>query len=767
MFNKKKLGNTVTAHPWAVAIITVALLIPALYGCSKLQFTPDFFIYFSDDNPQLAALRTLENEFDKQENLIFIVESSHSGGLIYQRDIIRFIAELTEAAALIPHVRRVESLTNFQKLWVDGDNIHTHDLVPSDADLLDQVFLHELQTYAENQPRLLNNLVNKDGELALVVAQLSLPDEKLWASQHVVMAARKLLEQQQTDAVRVQLFGTTIVNQALEEAFNQDLSALIPASGLMVLLVVVCLTWSLAGAILSLAMGLLTIGVVFGVFGWQQGILTPIAGIIPPVLITIMVADCMHLLVSYHYYLRQNINQKNALASALKVNIKPIVVTSVTSVTTAIGMLCLNLSDSPPYRDLGNLVAMGALIACFLSLTWFPAILYLLPEPRQRLKKPHRIVRCLRTLVNGLQSRQRFWWIFYVILFLLALGGLLRLEFNEQWYSHYDDSFPIYHAINTLDDKFYGIDYIQYSLESGSLEGIYQVAYQQQVDQLMTWIEQQPRVGYVVGLSPIIKELNQRLNQDQGEFYRIPDTRTMIAQTLLLYEMSLPYGQGMDDLINIDRSASKLSVHLHRSNSRQLIEFDQQLRDWAKVNTPAITMKEGTGLDIIFAHIAERNGISLIISTGLAMFLIAILLFIISGSWKLGLISLLPNILPLAISYGIWGLYDGRIDLALSVAACMGLGLIVDDSVHFLLKYRHARSLHQSPSQAIVQVMETVGVAMVVTSLALAAGFALLILSPFTPNAVIGTLLSLIIMVALVADFTLLPLFLLKLDSSV
>ena len=764
MFNKKKLVHAVTAHPWAVVIMTMALLITALYGCSKLQFTPDFFIYFSDDNPQLSAFRTLENEFDKQENLIFIVESSHSGGLIYQQDVIQFIATLTETAALIPHVRRVESLTNFQKLWVDGDNIHTHDLVPSYAHLSDQAFLHELQTYAKNQPRLLNNLVNKDGELALVVAHLSLPDEKLWASQNVVMAARKLLEQQQTDAVRVQLFGTTIVNQALEEAFSQDLSSLIPASGLMVLLVVICLTWSLAGAILSLVMGLLTIVVVFGVFGWQQGVLTPIAGIVPPVLITIVVADCMHLLVSYHYYLRQNINQKNALASALRVNIKPIVVTSV---TTAVGMLCLNLSDSPPYRDLGNLVAMGALIACFLSLTWFPAILYLLPEPRQRLKKSHRIVHCLRSLVNGLQSRQRFWWVFYLIFFLLALGGLLRLEFNEQWYSHYDDSFPIHHAINTLDDKFYGIDYIQYSLESGSREGIYQVAYQQQVDQLMNWIEQQPRVGYVVGLSPIIKELNQRLNQDQGEFYRIPDTRTMIAQTLLLYEMSLPYGQGMDDLINIDRSASKLSVHLHRSNSRQLIEFDQQLRDWARVNTPAITMTEGTGLDIIFAHIAERNGINLIISTGLAMLLIAILLFIISGSWKLGLISLLPNILPLTISYGIWGLYDGRIDLALSVAACMGLGLIVDDSVHFLLKYRHARSLQQSPSQAIVQVMETVGVAMVVTSLALTAGFALLILSPFTPNSVIGTLLSFTIMVALVADFTLLPLFLLKLDSSV
>jgi predicted RND superfamily exporter protein len=439
----------------------------------------------------------------------------------------------------------------------------------------------------------------------------------------------------------------------------------------------------------------------------------------------------------------------------------------ITSITTALGLLCLNFSESPPYRDLGNLVAMAAIIAGALALTWFPACLFIFSGSKGPKESDHNVLETFFNQISG--------WIFNypqqivaasIFSIVIALIGIMQLEFNEQWHQYYDETYDVRQALDTQNDKLYGVNFIQYSVGSGESEGIYRVAYQKQLDQLVSWIDQQENVGYVDALSLQVKELNQKLQANDLQTFRIPDSREVIAQSLLAYEMSLPLGMGMDQYVNIDRSSTRLTVYLHKSTSKQLISMDEKILSQAKVNYPMLHLESGTGLDMVFANISDSNSMSLLKGTGLALLLISIILILVLKSIRLGLVSIIPNIMPVVLAYGAWGFISGRIDLGLSIVACMSIGLVVDDTVHFLSKYQLARQQGKTTEQAIQYAFSTVGIAMLITTFVLAAGFLLLALSSFSPTHGMGALLALTAVFALIIDFLFLPILLITFDSS-
>nr|WP_075519168.1 MMPL family transporter [Moritella viscosa]SHO01717.1 Exporter of the RND superfamily [Moritella viscosa] len=756
------LINFVIKRPKLTICLFTCLIFVSIFGTLNLSFTSDFRSYFSLDNPQLKTFEQLETDFNKQDTLTFLVESSNNNPSIYQAEIIHYLELLTDEAWAIPYSRRVDSLINFQKMSVDEDDLQINDLVPGNGHLTPS-FLLELKQYAETQPRLLNNLVSVDGTLAIVQVTLTLPESNEAATPELISYARNKLEEISNSNVKVQLFGTSVINIALMEAVERDMALLIPSSYLLIFAAIYFLSCSISGATLSLGVTLMTVLSVFGIFGWQAHQLTPVVGAVPSMIMVIVVADCMHLLVSYQYYIRQGLKQESAIREALTANIKPIVITSV---TTAIGLLCLNFSESPPYRDLGNLVALGAIIACILSLTWFPAVLLLLPEPK---KLPNIDNGWLHSIIMKfsqlLTTHTKLLWLFTFVLLLAGGFGATKLELNDQWHQYYDETFDVRQAIETQNDKLNGVNFIQYSVASGGELGILTPEYQKDLDKLIQWVRTQNNVGYVDGFSLQVKELSQKLNQDNPDFYQVPNSKNAIAQSVLLYEMSLPYGMGVDEQVNFDKSATRLTINLHKISSKELSAFDLKLTTWAAENTPTLLLTEGSGVDMIFAKISDRNSESLLKGTALALILISVLLSFLLRSWKLGLISIIPNIIPIMMAYGIWGLMDGHIDLGLSIVASVGLGLVVDDTVHFLFKYRHAKQNNMATTEAVEYAFNIVGIAIIITSIVLTLGFGLLTLSHFSPTYGMGALLALTVMLAAVIDFILLPLLLLKFDK--
>jgi uncharacterized protein len=756
----------ITEHYRLSTFLSLVLVFAVIGGAGGLSFTPDFRSYFSNDNPQLESFEALEEAFNKRDSLVIIVESKN--GSVYQPAQLELIRELTALAWKVPYSRRVDSLANHQRIQATDEGLSVNDLIADENALADSD-IHEIEQYASQEPTLLNNLINQSGSASAINITLTLPDNNPGATREVVDWVREQIapfEQQYADQVELHLFGSAVINLALEEAIEKDLSLLIPISTLLIYILLLLLLRSWSGMLITMTVITLSIAAVFGLFGWFNTVLTPVVGMIPNMVMIIAVADCVHLLVSYYHYLGQSESRQEAVIAALKINFMPMLVTSA---TTAIGLLCLNFSEAPPYRALGNMAASGAVIAFLLSVTLVPALLCWLPTGKAVAngRGSSALYQPLEKLASAIIQHRRLSLFASVAVIALCAALMTQNKLFERWHIYYDDSFAVRQALDFSDENLNGVNFIQYRIDGNEADAINNPDYLRELSALTEWAAQQPGVTSVDSIVPTLAKVHRQLNVGSADQTPLPTDHARAAQNLLLYNMSLPYGLGTEEYLNQDRSATRISIFLHKTDSRTLLAFDQTLQQWAQQNTPTLNVQEGTGLDMVFAHISDRNMISLLKGTALALVLISLVLIALFKSWRIGLVSLVPNLVPAIVAYGVWGLTVGYVDLGLSIVACMSLGLVVDDTIHFLSKYLHARrELGRTPEQSVHYAFATVGAAMVVTTVVLTVGFAVLMLSPFSPTAGMGGLLSLTIVAALVFDFLLLPPLLLLMDRA-
>ena len=220
-----------------------------------------------------------------------------------------------------------------------------------------------------------------------------------------------------------------------------------------------------------------------------------------------------------------------------------------------------------------------------------------------------------------------------------------------------------------------------------------------------------------------MRRLNRSMHGDESDWYTLPEENDLAAQYMLLYEMSLPYGLDLNNQVNFDKSATRLSASLDTLSTKNMLAFEKRVTAWMDENTPDISTS-GASPTVMFSHISLRNIISMLSGTSIALVLISLILVFALRSVKFGLISLIPNIAPALMAFGIWALVVGQVGLAVSVVVAMTLGIVVDDTIHFLSKYLRARrERNMNAEDAVRYAFRTVGVALTVTTIVLVAGF--------------------------------------------
>ena len=303
-----------------------------------------------------------------------------------------------------------------------------------------------------------------------------------------------------------------------------------------------------------------------------------------------------------------------------------------------------------------------------------------------------------------------------------------------------------------------GIYPIEFSVEAKGSEGINDPEYLSHLEQFTKWLRTQPDVEHVYSYTDIIKRLNKNMHGDDETFYRLPAERELAAQYLFLYEISLPFGLDLNDRINVDKSATRVTATLRNVNTERTRTFIKQAQTWLEANTPEYMWAKPTSAIVMFSFISQRNIESMLVGNGMAVILIAIVMMMALRSMRLGALSLIPNVLPILMTYGLWALLVGRIGMASAMVSATSLGIIVDDSVHFRTKYLRARREHgYDRPDAIRYAFRTVGLALIANSIILVAGFAFLAFSTFRINVEMGLMTAIAIAVALAFDFLLLP----------
>ncbi|MEM7259493.1 MAG: MMPL family transporter [Pseudomonadota bacterium] len=353
-----------------------------------------------------------------------------------------------------------------------------------------------------------------------------------------------------------------------------------------------------------------------------------------------------------------------------------------------------------------------------------------------------------------------------VVVAMLAFGTT-RIELDDNFIKYFSDKFELRRDTDFIEARLTGLNAIEYSMPAAGAGAISDPQYLTAVDEFAQWLKTQPKVTNVGSLSVTIKELNKSMHGDDPAYHRIPQSRELAAQYLLLYEMSLPYGLDLNNSIDIDKSQSRVVAIIQDASSGDIRDLNTAAEQWLSTNHNRF-FAEGNGLSMAFAYVSERNIRSMLFGSLLALLSISFILVVALRSVKTGLISLVPNLVPAAVALGIWGYLVGEVGLSVAVVVAVTLGIVVDDTVHFLTKYLAARRTHElGVEDAIRETMQSVGVALWITSMALIAGFGVLFLSGFKVNAEMGVLSAVTILIALIADYLLLPAVLLRFDRRV
>ncbi len=742
-----------------LAAVFAAVLLGS--GATRLEFSTNYRVFFSDANPELQAFEELQNTYTKNDNFFFVVEPK--SGSAFDRETLAAVEELTEAAWQIPYTIRVDSVSNFQHTYATEDDLIVEDLVRNAGDQ-QASFLDARRDVALDEPLLRDQIVTADGNVTAINVVLQYPEKGFMEVPEAVEHARAL----QTDIeasypnLTIHLTGVSMLNNAFAETGMNDGATLMP----LMFGVIFILTWliirSLSATLATLLVIILSTTVAMGVAGFFGIKLTPIAMSAPVVILTLAVADSIHILMSLRGLMRDGMQKHEALVEAVRINFLPV---AITSMTTVVGFLSLNFSDSPPYWHLGNITAVGILAAWIFSITVLPAALSFLPYRVIKKTGDDWATRSMDRLANFVIHRYRALLMGVGLPVLVLISFIPTLDFNDQWVEYFDERIEFRVDSNEALNHF-GLYPIEYSIPAAGPGGISEPEYLEHLEALTEFLREQEHVTHVYSISDIMKRLNRNMHADEDSYYRVPDDRDLSAQYLLLYELSLPYGLDLNDRINVDKSATRVTATIVQTTSAETKAFFSAVDNWMQDNLPAYMHAKPTSAAVMFTYISERNMQNMVLGTIIAIAAIAVIMMFALRSIRLGTLSLVPNGLPILTTFGAWALLVGEVGFSVATVASISLGIIVDDTVHWLSKYVRARDERQlSVEDSIRYAFHNVGTAIVVNTIILAAGFYVMTTSAFKMNVDLGLMTILSIVGALILDFLFLPALLLLGDS--
>ncbi|MFT4563016.1 MAG: putative RND superfamily exporter protein, partial [Gammaproteobacteria bacterium] len=657
----------------------------------------------------------------------------------------------------------VDSITNFQHSAAENDDLFVGDLVP-DPQNLDAAELERIKAIALSEPPLLNRLISADARVTAININLQVPgiNETLEFPQ-AILFARDILAQaeQKYPDIDFYMSGLAAMHYAFTEAAFSDMQQLIPLSFALMLILLAVLAGGIKGTLITIFVIAFSVAAAMGAGGYLGYLITPTMAPAPNVILTVAVANCVHILISYLHGLGEGETRFEAVEESLRINLHPV---SLASLTTAVGFLTMNFSDVPPFQQMGNVIAIGVVVSFLLSITFLPALLSILPQGKvgAGFSWDAGSARLGNFVVAHRQGL--LWGMVFGIVVLIA--QIPRNEINDNFVHFFGESVEFRRDTDFVIDNLTGLYQANYSLDTGISGGINEPKYLRQLDAWAEWWRTQAGVVHVSTLSDTIKKLNKNMHDDDPAEYRLPDSRELAAQYLLLYEMSLPYGLDLNNQVNVDKSATRLVVTLNPMKIKDILALSERGENWLAETSPDVHANHGTGMVMMFSHLTLTNTASMLLGTGVAILLIGAILMLALRKFKLGLLSLIPNLAPIAAGFGVWAIFNGNVGIALSIVGSMTLGIVVDNTVHFMSKYLRARRERGLSSEdAVRYAVNTVGRALLVTAVVLVSGFLVLGFSSFQLNSYMGILVALVIALALMAVFFLLPPMLMALDK--
>lgn len=745
---------------WSTILLCLLVTIVLAAGLPRIiTVDVDFRNHFNKDSPHLIELDKMEDLYALSDSALVVIAPPNDN--VFTREALVAVEQLTDQLWQAPYVVRVDSLANYSHSEGVEDELIVEQLFEDAASLSDEQ-LERIESIALDTEEISGRFTSRDGRVAGLIISLALPDSDRELSKiEVVDFLNGVAEEARASNpdTEYHFYGEIFLNRAVRDAINNDVGVLAPiALGIMLLVAVIVLR-SILGMLAIVAILLAVLLSALGFTGWTGMPLYGESGAAVFVLMAIAVAHSVHVIQVMADGMRKGMTRKVAAINSVNVNVWPVFLTSL---TTAIGFLSLNFSEMPPFRIMGNIVAFGAMCAFVYSVTLLPALLSILPM-RVRVVRQAKMDFFDHLASFVVSNSTRLLWVFAILTVVLVVG-ITRIELNENHLEILDESYEVRRSTDFIMENFSALEPFEYSLKSGREGGITDVDYLRKVDEFAQWLRTQPEISYVVTITDVLKRLNKNLHGDDPDFYTLPGDSELAAQYLLLYEFSLPVGSDLNNIVDVERSETRLTAVVKGLSIGEKIELDNRARDWLQQNAPEMA-SGATGVTIVGAYSVKRNIEKMLIGTIVAMSIVSLLLIFVFRSVRFGLISLIPNFIPAMMAMGLWGYLVGQVDVSASIVTAIAFGIIVDDTIHLMTKYLRARAIGKSPADAIQPVFQMVGRPLLTTTAIFTLGFLVFGTSALAANQTLGVLVGLTVVIALVADLLLFPPLLMALDK--
>ncbi len=733
----------------------MVMFVLAAAGLPKLSISGDSKAFFAEDNINLVQFEAVEAEYALTQGIGLALHAEE--GDLFTAERLAVIRELTEAAWKLPYARRVSSITNAPRISSQGDELIIEDMMETAALAPELV-----RARVMDDGLLVDRLISPDGKTTIIIIIAEGIGEVSERADIVSRALRELIEG--TDLERVGLVpwygGRLAIIDALSKAGKRDLATLLPITVMVVGVLAFVILRSVLFAVLLVLTPLLSALATLGLAGHFGVEIMALTANTPSIILMLCVAGFSHLVMSIQDEQRAGHEPHQAMRRALESNVAPI---SLTFVTTALGFLMLNFADAPPVNVLGSLVALGGLICLCLGFLVIPALVRVLkPKPTQ----PRAFLSGLSMQVAAIVTADtgRMALSAGVIALVVASGSFL-LKPDDYIPHFFDGSYEFRQHLDQWEEELPAFGVVEFDLSHANAEAITDPAFVRELEDFERYLRTLPNITHVYSIAETFRRLHFHLNAEESDNEeRLPQDGDALAQYLLLYEMSLPFGQDLTDRVSMDKSGTRISAVVRDPSNANLNLVKRYADSWLADDRSPLIAGHATGLSPIYAQLTLINVRSMIGGTAMALVLISIILVLAFRSVAYGLVSLVPNLLPGAFAFGFWGYTVGDVGIASSIVGAVTLGIIVDDTIHMIWRYQEARRLGQPPKQATRSMFDHAGRPILVSSIVLTLGYLVMASSGFYVTATLGMLSAVIIMSALVLDWFLLAPLLILLD---
>ena len=714
----------------------------------RMHFITSFESFFVEDDEVIKTYNEFKKEFGNDKSVYVLIEPKQ-GELftLKNMDILKKITEDLEKN--IPYLDEVVSITNTEFIEGREDTLRVYDLMVDFPKT--QKELLEIKKKVLDREIYRDSVISRDGEKTGILIRLLPVEEDPDYEKKVAQMVREIFARDEYRIFNFHEVGAVIFDTEFQGNVKAETMKFFRLCIIVIMILLYLFMRRLYAVYIPLAVVVASAGMTFGLLAVITAMKVTCT-IILPLIVTIGVCDSIYILSIFRKKFIASESRDEAIIQTMKKCGFPCFITSL---TTIMGFLALSIAPIIPVREAGLFCAFGTAVCFIMSITLGIILLSFgkgaAAEKNSDKEVPGDIYHKLMLKTADINVRYR-----YVILIATAILTAVciyqasTIVVENNFLAYMGDEFEIKKEIQYVDATMCGSSTLELVFDTGKRDGVKDPEVLRELESVQEFAGHDPLVMTTSSVVDVVKTINKTLHNEDPEFYRIPETRDEVAQYLLLYESS--GGERLDRVITFDYAKARLVIRTKTVGSREALPFYGRIKEFTgkHVKKSGVTI---TGADALKIRVIDYILQTQITSVLLAFGMITVMMIIVFGSVRIGLITMIPNIFPVIFILGFMGITGRNLGMMNAMISAIAIGIAVDDTIHFFSHFREVRRHAPDQTTALYTTMEEVGRPMLFTSLALTVGFSVVTLSSMVNVSEFGVLISLAVLISLLSDF--------------